>query len=53
MSERVVLHYFNGRGKMEAVRWLLAAAGVQVCCVESGEVFHVDAIKWNLRYIYI
>nr|ABD67507.1 glutathione S-transferase alpha [Cyprinus carpio] len=29
MSERVVLHYFNGRGKMEAVRWLLAAAGVQ------------------------
>ncbi|XP_016359628.1 glutathione S-transferase 3-like isoform X2 [Sinocyclocheilus anshuiensis] len=29
MSEKVVLHYFNGRGKMESVRWLLAAAGVQ------------------------
>ncbi|XP_052469785.1 glutathione S-transferase 3 [Carassius gibelio] len=29
MSEKVVLHYFNGRGKMESIRWLLAAAGVQ------------------------
>ncbi|XP_072416790.1 glutathione S-transferase alpha-4-like [Chiloscyllium punctatum] len=23
------LHYFNGRGKMESIRWLLAAAGVE------------------------
>ncbi|XP_042567310.1 glutathione S-transferase 3-like [Cyprinus carpio] len=29
MSDKVVLHYFNGRGKMESIRWLLAAAGVQ------------------------
>ncbi|XP_051774121.1 glutathione S-transferase, alpha tandem duplicate 1 isoform X11 [Ctenopharyngodon idella] len=29
MSEKVVLHYFNGRGKMESIRWLLAAAGVE------------------------
>uniref|UniRef100_A0A672MEZ0 Glutathione S-transferase 3-like n=1 Tax=Sinocyclocheilus grahami TaxID=75366 RepID=A0A672MEZ0_SINGR len=29
MSEKVVLRYFNGRGKMESIRWLLAAAGVQ------------------------
>ncbi|XP_076830794.1 glutathione S-transferase A4-like [Brachyhypopomus gauderio] len=29
MSEKVVLYYFNGRGKMESVRWLLAVAGVQ------------------------
>ncbi|XP_043112260.1 glutathione S-transferase, alpha tandem duplicate 1 [Puntigrus tetrazona] len=29
MSEKIVLYYFNGRGKMESVRWLLAAAGVQ------------------------
>ncbi|XP_063047485.1 glutathione S-transferase 3-like [Engraulis encrasicolus] len=29
MSEKVVLYYFNGRGKMESIRWLLAAAGVQ------------------------
>ncbi|XP_048203574.1 glutathione S-transferase A1-like isoform X3 [Perognathus longimembris pacificus] len=24
-----VLHYFNGRGRMESTRWLLAAAGVE------------------------
>uniref|UniRef100_A0A673LNQ4 glutathione transferase n=1 Tax=Sinocyclocheilus rhinocerous TaxID=307959 RepID=A0A673LNQ4_9TELE len=30
MSEKVVLRYFNGRGKMESIRWLLAAAGVEV-----------------------
>lgn len=29
MAEKVVLTYFNGRGKMEAVRWLLAAAEVE------------------------
>ncbi|XP_051774114.1 glutathione S-transferase, alpha tandem duplicate 1 isoform X5 [Ctenopharyngodon idella] len=29
MSGKVVLHYFNGRGKMESIRWLLAAAGVE------------------------
>ncbi|RXN15453.1 glutathione S-transferase alpha [Labeo rohita] len=29
MSTKVVVHYFNGRGKMESVRWLLAAAGVE------------------------
>ncbi|KAM9476762.1 glutathione S-transferase A4-like [Clarias gariepinus] len=29
MSGKVVLHYFNGRGKMESIRWLLAVAGVE------------------------
>ncbi|KAA0717596.1 Glutathione S-transferase [Triplophysa tibetana] len=29
MSGKIVLHYFNGRGKMESIRWLLAAAGVE------------------------
>ncbi|TSN48495.1 Glutathione S-transferase A4 [Bagarius yarrelli] len=29
MSEKVVLYYFNGRGKMESIRWLLAVAGVE------------------------
>nr|AAB22058.1 glutathione S-transferase subunit Yx, GST subunit Yx [rats, liver cytosol, Peptide Partial, 28 aa] [Rattus sp.] len=24
-----VLHYFDGRGRMEPIRWLLAAAGVE------------------------
>lgn len=27
---KVVLHYFNGRGRMETIRWLLAVAGVEV-----------------------
>ncbi|GAB1284837.1 Glutathione S-transferase A3 [Apodemus speciosus] len=29
MSRKPVLHYFNGRGRMETIRWLLAAAGVE------------------------
>ncbi|NP_001089496.1 glutathione S-transferase alpha 4 S homeolog isoform X1 [Xenopus laevis] len=29
MSQKPKLHYFNGRGKMESIRWLLAAAGVE------------------------
>uniref|UniRef100_A0A8C0U711 glutathione transferase n=1 Tax=Cyanistes caeruleus TaxID=156563 RepID=A0A8C0U711_CYACU len=31
MSGKPKLHYFNGRGRMETIRWLLAAAGVEVC----------------------
>lgn len=30
MSGKPRLTYFNGRGRMEPVRWLLAAAGVEV-----------------------
>ena len=30
MAEKVVLTYFDGRGKMESIRWLLAAAEVEV-----------------------
>ncbi|XP_036429598.1 glutathione S-transferase A4-like [Colossoma macropomum] len=29
MSGKVVLYYFDGRGKMESIRWLLAVAGVE------------------------
>ncbi|XP_068926723.1 glutathione S-transferase-like isoform X2 [Petaurus breviceps papuanus] len=29
MANKPVLHYFNGRGRMESIRWLLAAAGVE------------------------
>ncbi|XP_065106636.1 glutathione S-transferase 3-like [Paramisgurnus dabryanus] len=29
MSGKIVLYYFNGRGKMESIRWLLAAAGAE------------------------
>ncbi|XP_041645539.1 glutathione S-transferase 3-like [Cheilinus undulatus] len=28
MADKPVLYYFNARGKMESIRWLLAAAGV-------------------------
>ncbi|XP_019393069.1 PREDICTED: glutathione S-transferase-like [Crocodylus porosus] len=29
MSVKAKLHYFNGRGRMETIRWLLAVAGVE------------------------
>nr|XP_021521134.1 glutathione S-transferase A1 [Aotus nancymaae] len=29
MAEKPKLHYFNARGRMEPIRWLLAAAGVE------------------------
>ncbi|XP_053565045.1 glutathione S-transferase A4-like [Bombina bombina] len=29
MCEKVKLYYFNGRGKMESIRWLLAAVGAE------------------------
>ncbi|XP_056148427.1 glutathione S-transferase, alpha tandem duplicate 1 [Lampris incognitus] len=29
MADKVVLHYFDGRGKMESIRWLLTVAGVE------------------------
>ncbi|XP_068424396.1 glutathione S-transferase 3-like [Clinocottus analis] len=29
MDGKVVLHYFNGRGKMESIRWLLTVAEVE------------------------
>ncbi|XP_059698744.1 glutathione S-transferase-like isoform X2 [Haemorhous mexicanus] len=29
MSGKPKLHYFNGRGRMEPIRWLLATAGVE------------------------
>ncbi|XP_066171018.1 glutathione S-transferase-like [Sylvia atricapilla] len=29
MSGKPRLHYFNGRGRMETIRWLLASAGVE------------------------
>uniref|UniRef100_A0AAR2ITY3 glutathione transferase n=1 Tax=Pygocentrus nattereri TaxID=42514 RepID=A0AAR2ITY3_PYGNA len=41
MSGKVVLYYFDGRGKMESIRWLLAVAGVEVCNRLNGALlFH-------------
>uniref|UniRef100_A0A8C3RNX5 glutathione transferase n=1 Tax=Chelydra serpentina TaxID=8475 RepID=A0A8C3RNX5_CHESE len=31
MAGKPKLYYLNGRGRMESIRWLLAAAGVEVC----------------------
>uniref|UniRef100_A0A673U2V8 glutathione transferase n=1 Tax=Suricata suricatta TaxID=37032 RepID=A0A673U2V8_SURSU len=33
MAGKPKLHYFNGRGRMESIRWLLAAAGVEFLCL--------------------
>ncbi|KFQ48903.1 PREDICTED: glutathione S-transferase-like [Nestor notabilis] len=43
MSGKPKLHYFNGRGRMEPIRWLLAAAGVEFeeCFLETKD----DLIK--------
>ncbi|GAB1284834.1 Glutathione S-transferase A3 [Apodemus speciosus] len=38
MASKPILHYFNSRGRMESVRWLLAAAGVEIVggvCMDS------------------
>lgn len=31
MAEKPKLYYFDGRGRMESIRWLLGAAGIEVC----------------------
>jgi len=41
MAGKPKLYYFDGRGKMESIRWLLAAAGVEVC--SSGFNFKLHA----------
>ncbi|KAI4875791.1 hypothetical protein NFI96_018329 [Prochilodus magdalenae] len=42
MSGKVVLYYFNGRGKMESIRWLLTVAGV-----EFEEVFFTERAQYE------
>ena len=50
MSGKVVLYYFNGRGRMESVRWLLAAAGVEVSGWLRAFIgaYHVIVTSFNL-----
>lgn len=38
MAAKPKLHYPNGRGRMESVRWVLAAAGVEVPCLVSSQI---------------
>ncbi|KAM6180860.1 glutathione S-transferase A1-like [Erethizon dorsatum] len=49
MTGKPVLHYFNARGKMESIRWLLAAAGVEfeekfITCPEDFEKWKDDGL---------
>uniref|UniRef100_A0A5F8GVY7 glutathione transferase n=1 Tax=Monodelphis domestica TaxID=13616 RepID=A0A5F8GVY7_MONDO len=52
MSGKPILHYFNGRGRMESVRWLLAAAGVEFeeKILKSAEDFENLVKGGNLMY---
>lgn len=43
MAEKPLFHYDEARGRMESVRWLLAAAGVEV----SFEVIHLKLTVSN------
>lgn len=53
MTGKPVLHYFNGRGRMESVRWLLAAAGVEVRCPIVGLVSSFQVIHWVLTWLKV
>ncbi|XP_016144383.1 glutathione S-transferase 3-like [Sinocyclocheilus grahami] len=56
MSEKVVLRYFNGRGKMESIRWLLAAAGVQfeeVFLTKREEYEKLLNVLMKIKVIYL
>ncbi|KAM6180480.1 glutathione S-transferase A-like [Erethizon dorsatum] len=49
MAGKPVLHYFNARGRMESIRWLLAAAGVEfeekfMTCPEDFEKLKNDGL---------
>ncbi|XP_062981164.1 glutathione S-transferase-like [Elgaria multicarinata webbii] len=45
MAGKPKLHYFNGRGRMETIRWLLAAAGVEF----EEQIFHTKEDLEKLR----
>lgn len=45
MADKVVLHYFNGRGKMESIRWLLTVAEVEVGLSKLIHLFTAHKIK--------
>uniref|UniRef100_A0A8C5LED3 glutathione transferase n=1 Tax=Jaculus jaculus TaxID=51337 RepID=A0A8C5LED3_JACJA len=46
MAGKPILHYFDGRGRMECVRWLLAAAGVEgVLMFQQVPMVEMDGMK--------
>ncbi|XP_061645086.1 glutathione S-transferase, alpha tandem duplicate 1 [Phyllopteryx taeniolatus] len=45
MADKVQLHYFNGRGKMESIRWLLSVAGVEF------DEFHLTTREQYLKML--
>ncbi|XP_046886014.1 glutathione S-transferase 3-like isoform X2 [Hypomesus transpacificus] len=52
MAGKVVLHYFNGRGKMESIRWLLAVSGVEFeeVFLTSGEQYEKHISDGDLMF---
>uniref|UniRef100_A0A8D2EAV9 glutathione transferase n=1 Tax=Theropithecus gelada TaxID=9565 RepID=A0A8D2EAV9_THEGE len=50
MEGKPRLHYFNGRGRMECIRWLLAAAGVEVRCGFIQIIFVLGSLSGTLMY---
>uniref|UniRef100_A0A4W2DTF6 glutathione transferase n=1 Tax=Bos indicus x Bos taurus TaxID=30522 RepID=A0A4W2DTF6_BOBOX len=46
MATKPKLHYPNGRGRMESVRWVLAAAGVEVAVSSLSQQRAWDASRW-------
>ncbi|XP_065443864.1 glutathione S-transferase A4-like isoform X2 [Chrysemys picta bellii] len=46
MAGKPKLHYFNGRGRMESIRWLLAAAGVEVLDDHGQDFLVGNQLTW-------
>lgn len=51
MAEKPKLHYPNGRGRMETVRWVLAAAGVEVParCYFPDLLYNFETVEENVN----
>lgn len=53
MAAKPKLYYFRGRGRMESIRWLLAAAGVEVgSLVRKGRRVIWVRLKWQSSSLF-